>query len=51
MLDDRNAAEHVYDATLARRLVDDIIGSYIAVFDDLLANLERLYPAELLETF
>ncbi len=51
MLDDRNAAEHVYDAALARRLVDDIIGSYIAVFDDLLANLERLYPAELLETF
>lgn len=51
MLDDRNAAEHVYDAALARRLVDDIIGSYIAAFDDLLANLERLYPAELLETF
>ncbi len=27
------------------------IGSYIATFDDLLANLERLYPAELLGTF
>ena len=51
MLDDRNAAEHVYDAMLARRLADDIIGSYIATFDDLLANLERLYPAELLGTF
>ena len=25
--------------------------SYIATFDDLLANLERLYPAELLGTF
>lgn len=51
MLDDRNAAEHVYDEALARRLVDDIISTYIAAFDDLLANLERLYPAELLETF
>ena len=51
MLDDRNAAEHVYDEALARRLVDDIIGTYIAAFDDLLANLERLYPAELIETF
>lgn len=51
MLDDRNAAEHVYDEALARRLVDDIIGTYIAAFDDLLANLERLYPAKLLEAF
>lgn len=51
MLDDRNAAEHVYDAMLTRRLADDIIGSYIVAFDDLLANLESLYPVELLETF
>lgn len=51
MLDDRNAAEHVYDEALAKRLVNDINVTYIVAFEDLLANLERLYPAELLETF
>lgn len=51
MLDDRNAAEHVYDEELAKRLVCDIIDKYIAVFEGLLSSLENLYSVELLETF
>lgn len=51
MLDDRNAAEHVYDSKLAERLVNSILTHYIAAFDDLLANLNLLYEKTLLEGF
>lgn len=51
MLDDRNAAEHVYDQALADHLVVAINSEYIAVFEKLISDLEGLYPAELLESF
>lgn len=51
MLADRNAAGHVYDSEMARRLIAHIIDDYIFVFDALLDNLESLYNAELLESF
>ncbi len=51
MLDDRNAAEHVYDEALADHLVVAINSEYIAVFEKLIADLEELYPTELLESF
>lgn len=51
MLDDRNAAEHVYDSALANRLVDSILKAYIPVFDQLLVDLEDTYGTDLLETF
>lgn len=51
MLGDRNTSEHVYNEALAKRLAADIISTYINAFDDLLENLEALYPSELLETF
>lgn len=51
MLKDRNAAEHTYDAMMAKRLVDDINGKYIAVFEKVLSELESLYPLDLLEAF
>ncbi len=51
MLDDRNAAEHVYDQALADHLVVAINSEYIAVFEKLIADLEELYPTELLESF
>ncbi len=49
MLDDRNAAEHVYDQNLANRLVRSILADYISGFDHLLAELERLYDKDLLK--
>lgn len=51
MLDDRNAAEHVYDAKIAERLVESILARYIAAFDNLLTSLEETYNADLLQTF
>lgn len=51
MLDDRNAAEHVYDSKLAGRLVDNILSGYIAAFEELLSKLEGLYDKSLLESF
>ena len=51
MLKDRNAAEHTYDAMMAKRLVDDINGKYIAVFEKVISELESLYPLDLLEAF
>lgn len=51
MLADRNAAEHVYDSEMAMRLVNDINGEYISVFDKLLSDLNEAYPADVLETF
>ncbi len=51
MLDDRNAAEHVYDSELAKRLTDSILMRYIPVFEDMLEQLEFLYDQELLESF
>lgn len=51
MLEARNQALHVYNADLARTLVDVIIHDYIPVFDELLINLEEEYPAQVLETF
>lgn len=51
MLDDRNAAEHVYDAKFASELVGNILDSYIPEFEKLLTELEKLYDTELLETF
>lgn len=51
MLADRNAAEHVYDSEMAMRLVNDINGEYISVFDKLLSDLNKAYPADVLETF
>ncbi len=51
MLRDRNAAEHVYDEALAKRLVKAINGEYIAVFEKLISDLEGLYSRELLESF
>ena len=51
MLDDRNAAEHVYDSKLAARLVQAVLNEYIGVFDGLLSSLQRRYGEDLLETF
>ena len=51
MLDDRNAAEHVYDEKMAERLVDSILTCYIAAFEDLLSNIQKTYSSELLATF
>lgn len=51
MLDARNEALHVYNAELANGLVNSIIGDYIPAFDDFLANLEKVYPTEVLDTF
>ncbi|MCI9629022.1 MAG: nucleotidyltransferase [Eggerthellaceae bacterium] len=51
MLEDRNAAEHVYDSCLAIRLVDDILARYISEFENLIAILESMYGKDLLETF
>ena len=51
MLDDRNASEHVYDARMAERLVSDINDKYIAVFENLLSNIQKTYSSELLATF
>lgn len=51
MLDDRNAAEHVYDESLARRLVTAINDEYIMVFEKLASDLEKLYPTDLLKLF
>lgn len=51
MLADRNAAEHVYDADFASRLVKNIIDSYITEFECMQAELEALYPAHVLESF
>lgn len=51
MLADRNAAEHVYDAELAQRLVGQVLEAYLPAFEMLLASLEKAYPPDLLETF
>lgn len=51
MLDDRNAAEHVYDSTLATRLINNILSVYIPEFEKLLNDLESIYDAKLLEGF
>ncbi len=51
MLEDRNAAEHVYDSALAQRLVQSILTSYTPAFDKLLCHLENLYGTELLSSF
>lgn len=51
MLDDRNTAQHVYDSELAMRLVNNILDGYISEFDNLLENLERIYPKDVLESF
>ena len=51
MLEDRNAAEHVYDSNLAIRLVNDILARYISEFENLIAILESMYGKDLLETF
>lgn len=51
MLTDRNRSEHVYDSTLAKRLVNTILDSYIGVFEKLLEELENMYGEDLLETF
>ncbi len=51
MLDDRNAAEHVYDSDLAKRLTDSILTRYIPVFEGILEHLESLYGQDFLERF
>ena len=51
MLEDRNAAEHVYDSNLAIRLVNDILARYISEFENLIAILESIYGKDLIETF
>lgn len=51
MLDDRNAAEHVYDEALAKRLVDAINGEYIQAFERLLASIDALYSEQVREGF
>lgn len=51
MLEDRNAAEHVYDSNLAIRLVNDILDRYISEFENLISILEGMYGKDLLETF
>lgn len=51
MLEDRNAAEHVYDSNLAIRLVNDILDRYISEFENLISVLEGMYGRDLLETF
>ena len=50
MLADRNAAEHVYDAELAQRLVGQVLEAYLPACEALLASLETAYPPDLLET-
>ena len=50
MLEDRNLAEHVYDANLAERLTNQIIDAYIDVFNQMLVSLNALYEKEFLET-
>ena len=50
MLTDRNRSEHVYDSTLATRLVNTILDSYIGAFEKLLEELENMYDKDLLET-
>ncbi len=51
MLDARNEAMHVYNSEMATDLVNAIIKDYIPAFDDLLENLDKTYPADVLETF
>lgn len=51
MLDDRNAAERVYDEALAKRLVDTINGEYIQVFEQLLASVDAPYSEQVREGF
>lgn len=51
MLDARNEAMHVYSSEMATDLVNAIIKDYIPAFDDLLENLDKTYPADVLETF
>lgn len=51
MLTDRNTSEHIYDSELAQQLVGRILDNYIDAFEGLRANLEKLYPKDLLETF
>lgn len=43
MLADRNAAEHVYDAELAQRLVGRVLEAYLPAFETLLASIDALY--------
>ena len=42
---------HVYNSEMATDLVNAIIKDYIPAFDDLLENLDKTYPADVLETF
>lgn len=51
MLDARDEAMHVYNSEMATDLVNAIIEDYIPAFDDLLENLDKTYPADVLETF
>lgn len=51
MLDDRNAAEHVYDSQLAITLVDSVLKTYIPIFESLLEHLETLYDQEIMKSF
>lgn len=51
MLDARTEAMHVYNSEMATDLVNAIIKDYIPAFDDLLENLDKTYPADVLETF
>ena len=51
MLDARNEAMHVYNSEMATDLVNAIIKDYIHAFDDLLENLDKTYPPDVLETF
>ncbi len=51
MLDARNEAMHVYNSEMATDLVNAIIKDYIPAFDDLLENLDKTYPPDVLETF
>ncbi len=51
MLDDRNAAQHVYDSALAERLVNSILDAYLPAFEQLQADLEGIYEEDLLQTF
>ncbi|OZG64061.1 HI0074 family nucleotidyltransferase substrate-binding subunit [Bifidobacterium eulemuris] len=48
MLRDRNDSAHVYDASLARRLVDTIIADYIPEFERLRQGLNDRYGSMLL---
>ena len=51
MLDARDEAMHVYNSEMATDLVNAIIKDYIPAFDDLLENLDKTYPPDVLETF